>query len=242
MHLEANPPTPDNHTFCEPSTLDTMSDVTDTQPQPDFLQTVTCEDGSVYLMSQEQIKSWNISTLQQAARITRWDETTGQFVFAPQPAHNLNNMSLQDALAAAKQALQRCESASAAIYSNDSVADSSSSCPASQPFLPNDPRPEGRPLPSPPPSYTSVSRNRDSPQYIPPENELTSLKANSSIMGFLIVPVLVLIAIWICGGLLTQEPATHERLGRLLMEVVCKDMSVRWCMERVKDGRIGQVM
>ena len=231
-----------NHNFCEPSTMDTTFNITDTQLRPRILQAVTCEDGSIHLMSQEQIKSWNFSTLQQAARIIRWDEITGQFVFAPQPPHTLDKMNLQDALAAAKQALELCESATATIPSNGSVANTSSSCPTSQNFLLNNLRPEGGSLPSPPPSYTSVSRGQNSPLYIPPENESTSSETNFSSRAFLLILVLILITMWTCRGFLTQEPATHERLGRLLMEVVCKDMSVRWCMERVKDGRIGQVM
>ena len=222
--------------------MNTIFNITDTQLPPEPLQTVTCEDGSVYLMSQEQIKSWNVSVLHQAARITRWDEATGEFVFAPQPAHTMDNMSLQDALAAAKEALRRCESATATVSSNGNVPNTSSSRQASRNFLVHDPRPEGRSPSSPPPSYTSVSRNRHSPLYTPPENESISSKAKSGTRAFMIVPVLILVALWICRGFLMQEPATHEHLGRLLMEVVCKDVSIRWCMERVKDGRIGQVV
>ena len=56
---------------------------------------------------------------------------------------------------------------------------------------------------------------------------------------FLLVLLLLFVIMYMSKTYLNQEPVTHERLGQLMMEGVCKDMSVRTCMELVKAGKVG---
>jgi hypothetical protein len=54
----------------------------------------------------------------------------------------------------------------------------------------------------------------------------------------LLALLLVLFLMYVGKRHSIYEPATHEQLGQLVMEGVCKDMSVRKCVELIKFGRV----
>ncbi|KZM21293.1 uncharacterized protein EKO05_0011526 [Ascochyta rabiei] len=194
----------------------------------------TLPDGSKVLISQAQMASWNIETLQQAARITSWNASTGEFVFAQEPAHTQSKLSPKKTLAAAKRALQRCQASVAAANAAGGCAATPSRAEqilgTSRPGLT---RPSVSSLP---PSYAPDLQDGSPPVAA----SSTACGSNAGACMFLLVLVLLFLVLYTGKEYFVREPATHERLGRLLMEGVCRDVSVRGCMELVKEGRVAR--
>jgi len=216
--------------------MSTTHHTSTTQPQTYPLETVRWDDGSICIMSTEQLDSWNAATLQQAARITDWNTSRSEFTFAPEPAYTHSRLSYQAARAAAVRALRRCEASVAAAHSSNSGAATTSSAnlPSQNPMA-GQSTIRRRPVPSRPSPHPSDSQDW-------PASRLETSSApsghNASVLMFLLVLILIFTIFYMGKAHFTREPASRERLGQLLMEGVCKDISVRGCMELVKDGRI----
>ena len=205
-----------------------------TQPRANDLWVVTCEDGSICLVSPEQIKSWNTSMLQQASRITAWDVSADYFVFAGQPPHAQSNMSLQGARAAGKQALRRSH-ATSGTNSIEHFISTASTRSASRRSIPTQTAQIRPKSPSSPPPYTVGSYRQAA---APNEDGEIVTQHGPDLWTCSSVLLFVFIALVVCKIYFAQEPATHTSLGRLLMDGMCRDVSLRRRMELVNDGSI----
>ena len=139
-------------------------------------------------------------------------------------------MSLQGARAAAERALERDQS-------QGNTANTSNTPPT--PRFSTSRRTRVRmTTPSPPPSYTSGLYRQEIPA-IQCESTPTTSGLNFGVWIFFLILLLIFIALYLSRTSLAEEPATHERLGQLLMEGVCRDMTLKRCMVLVKAGKVG---
>ena len=212
-------------------------------------------------MFQEQIDSTNAANLQQAARITGYDASTRKFEFALQPTRTQSNLSLNAARTAPKKALQRFQN----TMDSGNGANTSRTPQISRCSIPARHTQDRLITASPPPSYTSRSQSRDAScaawvdniaiasrpkdgrslnnqdtwTMTPASNSATASRPISGVFVLLLVVLLILLLMYVGKRHFIYEPATHEQLGQLVMEGVCKDMSVRTCMELIKARRVG---